>query len=63
VEVKILNSSGDYHSLELTMSGKVYEQLIFSKKRNKELSDFVQSYAEDYASGLDALGSEILSVD
>lgn len=45
------------------MSGKVYEQLIFSKKRNKELSDFVQSYAEDYASGLDALGSEILSVD
>lgn len=57
MEVEILNSSGDYHSLRLTMNGKVYEQLIFSKKKGKELSDFVQAYAEDYASGLESTSS------
>lgn len=39
------------------MNGKVYEQLIFSKKKGKELSDFVQAYAEDYASGLESTSS------
>jgi hypothetical protein len=63
MEIGILNSSNDYHSLRLTINGNVYEQLIFSKKKGSDLTNFVQAYAEDYASGLEALGSEILSVD
>jgi hypothetical protein len=55
MEVEILSSSGDYHSLRLTIDGKVYEQLIFSKKKGSDLTNFVQAYAEDYASGLEAL--------
>ena len=55
MEVEILNSSSDYHSLRLTLNGKVYDQLIFSKKKGKDLSDFVQAYAKDYASGLESI--------
>lgn len=52
-DFEIISQNGAYYTIRVTVNGVEYVQTIVSDKTGAALEAFLQSYADDYQSGID----------